>query len=106
MGLIIEKFTKKLDRNKFDCGEDSLNSWLQTQSGQQETRGNTKTFLAREEHGNHVVGYYSSLIAQVAANDSAQVLGIGTGRYPISAVLIARLAVDKQHQGSGLGSTL
>lgn len=106
MSFVIESFSRELNRATFDCGEESLNYWLHAQSGQQEKRGNTRTFLAREENVNHVVGYYSSVIAQIEASQSAQVIGVGTGRYPISAVLIARLAVDLNHQGSGLGSLL
>ncbi len=106
MDYLIEPFSRKLNRANFDCGEDSLNLWLKSQSGQQEKRGKTKTFLARRDTESNVVGYYSSVIAQVEASDSAHLLGVGTGRYPVSAVLIARLAVDTKQQGNGLGSRL
>jgi hypothetical protein len=42
----VQPFSKRIDRTAFHCGEDELDEWLRTQAGQQEKRGNTRTFLA------------------------------------------------------------
>ncbi|MEY4533346.1 MAG: hypothetical protein RI926_1115 [Actinomycetota bacterium] len=106
MKFSIEQFSRKLVRNRFDCGSDVLNNWLKTQAGQQEDRGNTRTFLAHTYQDDNVCGYYSSVIAQVEPDAASQLWGVASRRYPIPAVLIARLAVDKSVQGKGLGSLL
>lgn len=100
----IVAFDRAFDRSLFSCGKPDLDDWLKTQAGQQERADNTRTFLAVE--GTKVVGYYATTTYRLDLDDVAQMYGVGKRKYPIPAVLLARLAVDSSFQGCGLGSQL
>lgn len=93
----------RLDRDRFDCGEPTLNKWLREQAGQSERRDTARTFLALNAAG-ALGGYVSLCVARIDAGH-LDVPGL-TARYPVSAVRLARLAVDLRFQGQGLGSYL
>lgn len=87
----------------FDCAEPSLNDWLKRRALQNQISGATRTFVAAEE--GRVRAYYalaSSAVAPAAAS----------GRFrrnmpdPIPVVVLARLAVHREHQSRGLGRAL
>ncbi|HEY2877671.1 GNAT family N-acetyltransferase [Nocardioides sp.] len=100
----IVKFVRSFDRSRFDCGKPELNEWLCTQAGQQERADNTRTFLAIE--GDEIVGYYATTTYRLELDDLAKAFGAGQRRYPVPAVLLARLAVDRRCQGQGVGARL
>ncbi len=88
----------------FDCGQPSLNDWLQRRSAQNQLSGASRTFVCVDQKG-HVAAYYplaSSAIASVGA----------PGRFrrnmpdPIPVVVLARLAIARPFQGRGLGRAL
>jgi GNAT superfamily N-acetyltransferase len=105
-GIFIRSFDGRVDRSAFTCGEDELDDWLRTQAGQQEKRGNTRTFLAVDLDDDSLVGYYATTTYRLELDEAAQAFGVGKRRYPVPAVLLARLAVDKGRQGEGLGHGL
>lgn len=74
--------------------------WLATQASQQERANNTRTFLAVER--DEIVGYYATTPYRLELDELATMYGVGKRRYPVPAVLLARLAVDKAAQGQGL----
>jgi predicted N-acetyltransferase YhbS len=100
----IVAFDRKFARSSFSCGKPDLDDWLRTQAGQQDRANNTRTFLAVEEL--KVIGYYATTTYRLGLDDVAAMYGVGRRAYPIPAVLLARLAVDADSQGSGLGSRL
>jgi GNAT superfamily N-acetyltransferase len=100
----ILAFDRSFDRSSFSCGKPDLDDWLKTQASQQEKTGNTRTFLAVE--GTKVAGYYATTTYRLELDAAAAAYGVGKRRYPIPAVLLARLAVDSSFQGQGLGSKL
>lgn len=100
----IIKFVKSFDRDRFDCGKPELNEWLRTQSGQQERLNNTRTFLAIDD--DEIVGYYATATYRLELDEVATAYGAGKRRYPVPAVLLARLAVDGRRQGQGVGARL
>jgi predicted N-acetyltransferase YhbS len=99
----IEPLDPKIhDRSTFQSGEPSLDSWIRHLAGQAGRRDGARTYVACD--GPRVVGYYSLCAFQV---DRGSAPGRArAGRHEISAVLIARLAVDETHQGMGLGGYL
>jgi GNAT superfamily N-acetyltransferase len=105
-GICVQPFSKSIDRSGFHCGEDELDEWLRTQAGQQEKRGNTRTFLAVDMDDDSLVGYYSTTTYRLELDDAAQAFGVGKRRYPVPAVLLARLAIDRSRQGEGFGHQL
>lgn len=97
-------FNRGFDRSRFRCGKPELDDWLKTKAGQQERSNNTRTFLAVEDE--RIVGYYATTSYQLGLDAAAAIFGLGKRRYPIPAVLLARLAVDEEFQGHGVGKTL
>lgn len=100
----IVPFDRKFDRSSFTCGKPDLDDWLKTQAGQQERANNTRTFLAVEKL--KVIGYYATTTYRLGLDEAAAMYGVGRRAYPIPAVLLARLAVDADSQGGGVGSRL
>ena len=100
----IVTFDRRLDRGSFSCGKPDLDDWLKTQAGQQERANNTRTFLA--VGGSKVIGYYATTAYRLGLDEVAEMYGVGKRRFPIPAVLLARLAVDSGSHGRGVGSTL
>ena len=56
--------------------------------------------------GARVVGYYSLAYGSVAQAEAPPALTKGIGKYPIPLMIAARLAVDVQEKGQGLGKAL
>jgi GNAT superfamily N-acetyltransferase len=95
-----------VNRSSFCSGEDELDEWLRSQAGQQERRGNTRTFMAVDLDNAALVGYYSTTTYRLDLDEAAAAFGAGKRRYPVPAVLLARLAVARSRQGEGLGRGL
>ena len=53
-----------------------------------------------------VVGYYSISAGTVSVEEAPVRISKGLARHPIPVILLARLAVDKDEQGGGLGEAL
>ena len=91
-------------REVFDCGDAALNDFLLRQAGQQQRRGFGKTYVALADDGVSVIGFVTVSAGQVAT--SALSSQAKLPRYPAPVLRIGRLAVDAQHQGSGVGQDL
>lgn len=94
-----------LKLHRFSCGEPELDEWLAKYAGQSERKDNVRTTLLLDEQQRRIAGYYSMRTFELAAVDATS----GTGRsrrYPVPAMLIARLAVDSDYQGRGTGRLL
>jgi len=65
---------------------------------------NFRTFLLMR--GRKVVGYFSLTMGSVLRKDAPAKLVRGMPSYPVGMVLLARLAVDRSEQGTGLGGLL
>jgi predicted N-acetyltransferase YhbS len=92
------------DRTLFDCGNDEMNEWIRTRVSGQEKSDNVRTFVAVTD--NRVVGYYATCAYQLSIDDAALAFGIGKKKYPLPAILFARLAVDVSVQGTGVAKAL
>jgi GNAT superfamily N-acetyltransferase len=103
----VEHFDKsRHDVRSFDCGQPALDRWLVQYAGQSERRNTSRTFAMRGS-GGEVAGYYSLLATSIEHGQATQPLQAGTPVYfPIPMCLLARLAVDRRHQGRELGATL
>ena len=80
--------------------------WLHRLSRQSESMGTTKVFVVTQPDSDRVVAYYAWCMAQLAATDAPERLRKGAGRYPQPVALLARLGVDRRHEGNGLGAGL
>lgn len=104
--LQIVAYSKAYARDSFSCGNRDLDDWLQTQATQQQRTGNTRTFLAIAPKDNRVLGYYSTTTYRLELGEAELAFGAGKRRYPVPAVLLARLAVDESVQGRSIGARL
>lgn len=95
------------DTEGFDSGSELLDSWLKAIALQAGFAGTAKTFvLLNPKDNKSVIGYYSLASASLATEDALDRIRAGTGKYPIPAVILARLAVKKEFQGRGIGKLL
>lgn len=103
--MIIERLDPAFhDRDGFDCGEPSLNQFLKTYANQFSERGFGVTWVAVEhEAPRRIIGYYTLSMSAVTPEEMAT-RRIRLSRIPV--VLLGRLAIDRQVQGRGLGTTL
>jgi len=91
----------------FDCGEPALDEWLKRHARAAHASGSARVFVATLEDRETVVGYYALAAAQVAPEAATE--RALKGQPPtraVPAVLLARLAVDREHQRAGLGRSL
>lgn len=68
--------------------------------------GTTKVFVVTEAGSDRVVAYYAWCMAQLAISEAPGRMRRGAGRYPQPVALLARLGVDVEHEGRGLGAGL
>ena len=88
----------------FDCGKPALTDWLLRHARQAQGSGSARTFVCCE--GDCVAGYYSLTVGQIDTLEAPERVRKGMGQYPIPMIILARLAVDRDHQGRGLGWSL
>ena len=107
MTLVIRALDESADRTEFDCGVPILNEWLRRQAGQaQRKRLSSVWIAATPDAPRRVCGYYSLAPWQIAFDDCPEPLRKRLPAYPVHVSLVARLAVDRGHQGKGLGGVL
>ena len=104
----VRPFDRALVRKaaSFSCGHPDLDEWLRHHAGQQERRNNTRTFLGLPSGSDQVIGYYATTTYRIEPDDASIGYGADHRRYPIPAVLLARLAVDRHWRGAGIGKQL
>lgn len=88
----------------FDCGTEELNFYLKRFAQKNNNLGIGRTFVLLNEL--IVVGYYTVSMAQVEYESLDQESRRNLPRYPLPAMRIGRLAIDKNMQGQGLGEYL
>lgn len=100
----IAKLERHHDLSGFDCGNTTLNSWLEKHAWMNQQADSARTYVALRE--NSVLGYYSLTTGSIQKHESPERIAKGLARHPIGVVLLARLAVDQSQQGKGLGKAL
>lgn len=108
MAALAGPFPLEADHSleEFDCGIDSLNTWLRRHSRAAGASGSARTYVATSGDSNRVVGYHALTVASIEREDASPRARQGMPRQPIPAVLLARLAVDLDFQRSGVGAFL
>lgn len=92
--------------DEFTCGSVEQTQWLRRFASQSASTGTTRTFVVTETDSDRVVAYYAWCMAQLATKDAPDRLRKGAGRDPQPVALLARLGVDVQHEGRGIGAGL
>ncbi len=91
------------DITAFDSGESSLDDYLRKKALANHIGGASRCFVTCLD--GRVVGYYAVASGSVSHSESG-------GKFrrnmpdPIPVILLSRLAIDRKHQGCGLGENL
>ena len=99
-----EKLAATHRTEDFDSGSPLLDEWLRRHALPSQQAETARTFVVCEE--DKVVGFYSLAVGAVDHPAVSPRIAKGVGRYPIPVMLLARLAVDRRHAGSGIGKGL
>jgi len=98
-----QRLTSEHDISTFDCGVPELDDWLKRRALENEAARASRTFVVVGDR--RVAGYYA-----LATGAISQALATGRVRRnmpePIPVMILGRLAVDRAHQGAGLGSAM
>ena len=98
-----ETLSSAHDLSSFDSGEPVLDDWLRRRAVHNEASGASRTYVVCA--GQKVVGYYSLAVGALA---HAQAPGRVRRNMPdpVPAMILGRLAIDKEYQGVGIGAGL
>jgi hypothetical protein len=91
---------------KFTCRSSEQTIWLRNHAQQSSASSSTRIFVVTPTGSRHVVAYYAWCMAQIRLDDAPERLRKGAGRYPQPVALLARLGVQIDHEGRGLGAGL
>lgn len=101
----VEAISDSHDVSRFDCGvHKSLNDWLKRFALINQKNESARTYVVHRNGS--VVGYYSVSAGSVSLEQAPARIAKGLARHPIPVILLARLAVDKDEKGTGLGRAL
>lgn len=92
------RLTRGHNRKKFDCGEQSLNTYVQRYARQNAKNDLGETYVLTNNKQD-ILGFYT--ISTASLDYDAYPENDGLPRYAIPSALIGRLAVDQNHQGKG-----
>lgn len=101
---VVEKLAKHHDLSSFECGKPSLDDWLRRFALTNQQNDSARTYVLHR--AGKVVGYYWLSAGSVRKEESPERVAKGLARHPIGVILLARLAVDRNERGAGLGKTL
>jgi len=89
----------------FDCGNPALNRWLHQRALANKRQGVSRTVVLCPDEGSHVIAYACLSAGAIVL---AEVPGALRRNRPdpLPVVVLGRLAVDRRHQGLGLGRAL
>jgi GNAT superfamily N-acetyltransferase len=88
----------------FDCGQPALNQFLHRYALVNQRSNGAHTYVSC--HSGLVVGFYSLAVGSVDPATAAPRVTKGIAQHPVPVMILARLAVDLQHQRVGLGKAL
>jgi GNAT superfamily N-acetyltransferase len=104
----VQPLSRRFDRVGFDCGVSVLNTFLQATALQHQEKGISRTFVLVEPESNspnRILGYFTLSACEATSSSLPEKLA---KKFPrnIPAVLLGRLAVDKDLHGRGYGGAL
>ena len=88
----------------FNCGQPALNQFLQRYALVNQKANSAQTYVCCQ--ADVVVGFYSLAAGSVDPESAPPRVMQGLARHPVPVLILARLAVDQNHQGKGLGKAL
>jgi GNAT superfamily N-acetyltransferase len=97
--------TAKHDCEDFQSGEETLDTWLRERALTNMELAATRTYVICPLHSRNVIGYYALCMGQVLNQEAVGSMRRNMPRH-IPAVILGRLAIDRQWQKQGLGGAL
>lgn len=105
MEICFVPISKTIDRRVFDCDVVELNEYFQKYARQNHINNISKCFVAVDPANPKVpLGYYTTSFTAIAKENVP--LDARLPNYPIPAIIIGRLAVDRTAKGKGIGARL
>jgi hypothetical protein len=92
--------------DEFTCRSREQTNWLRRHGLQPTLVGTTKVFVITPHGGNSEVAYYAWRMAQLDIAATPARLRKGAGHHTQPVALLARLGVDLNYEGRGLGAGL
>ena len=93
------------DRESFDCGRESLNTWFHRNAWRNQQSGASRVTVIADRDASSVAGFVSLSAAQIERGYWPKP-SQRNQPDPLPAVLLGRLAVDRRHQGRGVARSL
>lgn len=104
---LVSAFDHKThDRSAFSCGAPELDLYIRELASQDAKRDFARIFVALRPKATTICGYYSLNATSFRRDELPAEQAKKLPRYPVPAVLLGRLAVDNDAQGTGLGEFL
>ncbi len=100
----MRKLAASDQTDAFDCGQAALNQFLQRYALVNQKANSAQTYVCCQ--GDEVRGFYSLAVGSIAPEAAPSRVIKGLARHPVPVMILARLAVDKEHQRQGLGQAL
>ena len=100
----VRKLTATDQVDAFDCGQVALNEFLQRYALVNQKANSSQTYVCCWR--DVVVGFYSLAVGSVEPKAAPSRVMKGLARHPVPVMILARLAVDRDHQRKGLGQAL
>ena len=98
---------KKHQRDRFNCGVDSLDRYLTKYANQDLKRKATTVFVLIDSPSNNVIAYYTLSAFTLEATELEPKIAKKLPRYPLlPAIMLGRLAVDRNYRGQKLGQLM
>src|SRR5262249_21846806 len=96
------------DRQTFSCETEALNDYLRTQAYQAQKKGiSASHVLVREDHPETIIGFVTLVTTEIPISEPAHDLaGLPKTRHSLSALLLARMAVDARYERQEHGEFL
>lgn len=101
--VLLEKTHK---RDKFDCGYESLNIFLQNYAIQNTKNNSSRTYVSICQTKDVIAGYYTLTYGSISHYEATEKVKKRMPNYPIPVMILARLAVSREYKKLGLGRGL
>jgi GNAT superfamily N-acetyltransferase len=100
----VHKLNANDQVSSFDCGQPALNQYLQRYALMNQKANSAQTYVC--SRAGNVTGFYSLAVGSVELKSAPHRVAKGLARHQVPVMILARLAVDRAHQGAGLGAAL